>query len=122
MIAHKFSGFNNTNATLTPSQAKGNTEGQRQKKLDDNPDIIKPKTVGPEVGKLIMNKRQEMEPKLSRDQLAKKCNTTANILGQYENGTAQPDQKILDALERALNVRLRGGKDVIGTPRFKSKK
>lgn len=103
-------------------QAKGNTEGQRQKKLDENPDIIKPKTVGVEVGKLIMNKRQEMEPKLSRDQLAKKCNTTANILGQYENGTAQPDQKILDALERALNVRLRGSKDVIGTPRFKSKK
>ncbi|KAF3761052.1 MBF1-domain-containing protein [Cryphonectria parasitica EP155] len=99
--------------------AKGNTEGQRQKKLDENPDIIKPKTVGIKVGKLIQEKRNELEPKMTRDQLAKKCNTTSNILGQYEAGTAQPDQKILDALERALNVKLRGA--AIGEPKFKPK-
>lgn len=100
-------------------QAKGNTEGQRQKALDDNPDIVKPKTVGIKVGKLIQEKRNEMEPKMTRDQLAKKCNTTSNILGQYEAGSAQPDQKILDALERALNVKLRGAQ--IGEPKFKPK-
>lgn len=106
---------------LPPTQqAKGNTEGQRQKKLDDTQDIIKPKTVGKDVGKLIMDCRQKAEPPLSRDALAKKCMITGNILGQWENGTATPDQKIYGQIERALNVRLRG--DKMGEPLRQPKK
>lgn len=105
---------------FTPYQAKGNTEGQRQKKLDDNPDIIKPKTVGKEVGKMIMDTRQKMEPKLDRAQLAQKAMITPSELALWENGTATPDQKKFGQLERALNVCLQGTK--FGQPKFGAKK
>jgi putative transcription factor len=75
-------------------------------KIEAETEEFKVKTVDKDIGRLIMEKRQEL--KLTQRELAVKINEKPTVVNEYESGKAVPNQSVLGKLERVLNVRLRG--------------
>ncbi|RYP31928.1 hypothetical protein DL767_005469 [Monosporascus sp. MG133] len=97
------------------AKGSGSGIGQFHTKVDRSVDIVKPKTVGKDVGEAIMKGRQAFQPTKTQVQLAKECDMTPQQVAQYESGNAAPNQDHLRKMERALNINLRGSN--IGSPR-----
>jgi len=94
-------------------------EGQRLTKVDRSDEIIKPKTVSREVGSLISKTRNEQ--KLNQKALGDKCKPaiSAKIIADIEKGDAVYNDQHINAIENALNIRLRG--ENLGEPKRKPK-
>ncbi|VDK23158.1 unnamed protein product [Taenia asiatica] len=75
-------------------------------KLDEETEDFHHATVPLDVGRLIMQGRQDAN--LTQKELATKINEKPQIIAEYEQGKAIPNQTILTKLERALGIKLRG--------------
>ena len=74
--------------------------------LDNETEELKHSTVDMAVGKLIQKGRQAKG--FTQKELATKIDEKPQIVTEYEQGKAIPNQNILGKLERALDMKLRG--------------
>lgn len=93
----KFSGGSNA------SEASRNAA-----RLDEDTEARRQAVVPTEIRKIIMQGRQAK--KLSQKELGNLINEPPKTIQEYENGKAVPSNQVLGKLERALGVKLRGGK------------
>jgi len=89
-------------------QNKQSSADAHARKLDENDDGGTHKKVSRETSQTIQRVRGEKG--LKRNELAQKVNIKPNVLAEYEEGKAIPNQQVLNKLERALGVYLRGEK------------
>ncbi|QPG72792.1 multiprotein-bridging factor 1 [Brettanomyces nanus] len=96
---------------------RGDPEGQRLTRVDRSDDIVVPKKLDADVGKVIQQARQEK--KWTQKDLAQRINEKPTIVNEYESGKGIPNQQVLGKMERALGIKLRGKN--LGAPLFKKK-
>lgn len=96
-----------TNPNINVEKKGGNREiGSRLAKLDNAEEAEKIETVSLSLSQKIQQGRAAKGMK--QKDLATKINVKPQIIGDYESGRAIPDNKILDKIERALGIKLRG--------------
>ncbi|KAK4283726.1 hypothetical protein QN277_000648 [Acacia crassicarpa] len=76
------------------------------RKLDEETEPAALEKVRPEVRMVIQKAR--LEKKMSQADLAKQINERPQVVQEYENGKAVPNQAVLAKMERVLGVKLRG--------------
>ena len=82
--------------------------GQRAKHLDDDHDTLKVKTVTHSVKVNIQKGRQAKN--WTQKDLATQIGERVTVVAEYESGKAVPDERVLNRMEKALNMHLRGVK------------
>ena len=82
--------------------------GQRAKQLDDDHDTLKVKTVSHSV-KVNIQKGRQAKGWTQKD-LATQIGERVTVVSEYESGKAVPDERVLNRMEKALNMHLRGVK------------
>ncbi|CAJ0961896.1 unnamed protein product, partial [Mesorhabditis belari] len=88
------------------------TSNKNTARLDEETEELHHEKVSLSLGKVMQQARATKE--WTQKDLATKCNEKPQVVAEYENGKAVPNQQILAKMERALGVKLRG-KD-IGQP------
>lgn len=91
--------------------------GANAKKLDEDHETLKVKTIDRNISAMIQRVRQQKEWK--QEDLAKAINEQKSVVTEYENGKAIPNEQVLVRMEKALGVHLRGVK--AGQPREDAK-
>jgi len=76
------------------------------RKLDEGTEPAALERVAGEVRHAIQKAR--LEKKMSQAELAKQINERTQVVQEYENGKAVPNQAVLAKMERVLGVKLRG--------------
>ncbi|RDX67721.1 Multiprotein-bridging factor 1c, partial [Mucuna pruriens] len=76
------------------------------RKLDEGTEPAPMERVAGEVRHAIQKAR--VEKKMSQAELAKQINERTQVVQEYENGKAVPNQAVLAKMERVLGVKLRG--------------
>lgn len=76
------------------------------RKLDEAAEPASLDRVSAEVRQAIQKAR--IEKKMSQAELAKQINERPQVVQEYENGKAVPNQAVLAKMERVLGVKLRG--------------
>ncbi|KAG0045526.1 multiprotein-bridging factor 1 [Linnemannia elongata] len=97
---------------MVARSAPAGEDVRRIAKVAESPEIIAPKTVTVDVGKVMAKAR--IEKKITQKELSAVVHEKPNMINDYEAGRAVPNPQVLGKIERALGVRLRG-KD-IGAP------
>lgn len=80
--------------------------GLNARKLEEDTEGGEHEKVSTDVKVAIQKAR--LAAKLSQAQLAQKINEKEQVVKEYENGKAIPNQQVLGKLERVLGVKLRG--------------
>jgi len=101
-----------TNKKFSAGGNKQHKGDKNTKILDDETEELHHDRVSLTLGKVLQQARQNKE--WTQKDLATKCNEKVEVIREYENGKAVPNQTILSKMERCLGVKLRG-KD-IGQP------
>ncbi|CAJ0917928.1 unnamed protein product, partial [Mesorhabditis belari] len=94
------------------------TSNKDTARLDEETEQLHHDRVSLSLGKVMQQARAVKE--WTQKELATKVNEKPQVVAEYENGKAVPNQQILAKMERALGVKLRG-KD-IGEPLGPAKK
>jgi len=95
-----------TTKKFTAGQNKQHVGDKNTAKLDRETEELHHETVGLDVARLIQQGRQAKG--LTQKDLATKISEKPQIINEYENGKALPNQAILAKLERILEIKLRG--------------
>ena len=82
--------------------------GANAKKLDEDNETLKVKTV--DHGLSINIQRARQAKSWNQADLAKEINERASVVTEYENGKAIPNESVLLRMEKALGMHLRGVK------------
>eukprot|EP00245_Coleochaete_scutata_P005718 TRINITY_DN194_c0_g1_i1.p2 TRINITY_DN194_c0_g1~~TRINITY_DN194_c0_g1_i1.p2 ORF type:complete len:140 (-),score=31.37 TRINITY_DN194_c0_g1_i1:328-747(-) len=90
------------------NKSAASTSTMNTKKLDEETEVLAHERVSSDLKKAIQTAR--LEKKLTQAQLAQQINEKPQIIQEYENGHAIPNQQIISKLERILGVKLRGKK------------
>lgn len=97
--------------------------GKQAKTLDDDTESTKHKTVSMDVRLNIQRGRQAKE--WNQQQLAAAISERKEVVAEYENGKAIPNEQVLVRMEKALGMYLRGvnaGQPFAAKPKPKGKK
>lgn len=100
--------------TTTQGSGARRLEADIHTSVDQEPEKLTPKTVGPQVGRAVQAAR--VKKGWTQAQLAQRINQKATVINELEQGKALFNNQVLAALERQLGVKLRGAKELIGTP------
>jgi len=107
----KDSALKNKNIEIKRKNVEGNKKNNTDlntRKLDESDEPEKHKEVGLTLGQEIQKARAAKG--LKQKDLANRINEKVQVITEYEQGKAIPNNQILGKLERILDVKLRGKK------------